>query len=74
MKVAIDQYIAPGCYIPSPCSTPARCSWYSVLRYGQTYSPNATGQRAMYYLRMELFAHLQRHAAALLLTATPLAR
>ena len=31
-----------------------------MLRYGQTYLLNATGQRAMHDLRMELFAHLQR--------------
>jgi ATP-binding cassette, subfamily B, multidrug efflux pump len=63
MKVAIDQYIAPGnpdglgfialLYVGSLVGV-------FVLRYGQTYLLNATGQRAMHDLRMELFAHLQR--------------
>src|SRR4051794_26736467 len=63
MKVAIDQYIAPGnpdglgfiavLYVGSLLGV-------MVLRYSQTYLLNATGQRAMHDLRMELFAHLQR--------------
>ncbi len=63
MKVAIDQYIAPGkpdglgfialLYVGSLLGV-------FVLRYGQTFLLNATGQRAMHDLRMELFAHLQR--------------
>jgi ATP-binding cassette subfamily B multidrug efflux pump len=63
MKVAIDQYIAPGnpdglgfialLYVGSLLGV-------FVLRYSQTYLLNSTGQRAMHDLRMELFAHLQR--------------
>jgi ATP-binding cassette subfamily B protein len=63
MKVAIDQYITPGrtdglgfvalLYVGSLLGVFA-------LRYGQTYLLNATGQRAMHDLRLELFTHLQR--------------
>src|SRR5919199_3033857 len=63
MKVAIDQYIAPG--NPDGLGFIALLYLGSllgvfVLRYAQTYLLNATGQRAMHDLRMELFAHLQR--------------
>src|SRR5437763_990788 len=63
MKVAIDQYIAVGewdglggialLYLGALLAI-------FVLRYAQTYLLNATGQRAMHDLRVELFAHLQR--------------
>src|SRR3954453_18159199 len=62
-KVAIDQYITPGNWEGlGPIALiyvfvlVAECG----LRYVQTYLLNATGQRAMHDLRMELFAHLQR--------------
>src|SRR5919199_1845196 len=63
MKVAIDQYIAPGRADglgPIALLYVGALVGVFALRYAQTYLLNATGQRAMHDLRVELFAHLQR--------------
>ncbi|MBI4552231.1 MAG: ABC transporter ATP-binding protein [Candidatus Latescibacteria bacterium] len=62
-KIAIDTHIAHGdmaglnrvglLYVLIMAAT-------FVLRYGQIYLTNLTGQRVMYDLRMAVYAHLQR--------------
>ena len=67
VKVAIDRYIRNG-----DLAGVTRISLYYLLaivagaavRYGQNYITQTVGQRVMYDLRMELFAHLQRLSVA----------
>ena len=61
--VAIDRYLATGDAAglgPLALLYLAVLAAVFVLRYGQTYLLNRTGQLAMHDLRVELFAHLQR--------------
>ena len=62
-KVAIDTYIARGdaaglARVAGVYLLALAAAW--VVRYGQTYIMQMTGQRIMQDMRREIFAHLQR--------------
>lgn len=67
VRVAIDEHIAPGrleglgLVILTYLAALVAQFW---LRYAQSYVMQRVGQQAMYDLRMELFAHLQRLSIA----------
>ncbi len=67
MRVAIDFHIAPGrlerLWIVIAAYVGALAAGF-VFRYAQTLVMQRVGQQAMYDLRMELFAHLQRLSVA----------
>jgi ATP-binding cassette subfamily B protein len=67
VRVAIDEHIAPrrldglGLVVLAYLAALVAQFW---LRYAQSYVMQRVGQQAMYDLRMELFAHLQRLSVA----------
>ena len=76
VRIAIDNHVAPGRLAGLGLLTLVYLAVLAVgflARYLQSYMMQTVGQRAMYDLRMELFAHLQRLAVRFY-TQTPVGR